>query len=70
MDLQLEQMTMMAAQRNTKPVDRGQHPKHHGFLRARFTVLDNLPAELRVRHFPRAEDLHRRDPLFQYCRTR
>ena len=29
-------------------MERGQHPKHHGFLVARFTVADNVPAELRV----------------------
>jgi cytochrome c peroxidase len=46
--LQLEQMEMEAALKHAKPVDRGQHPKHHGFLIARFTVADNIPAELRV----------------------
>jgi TIR domain len=46
--LQLEQMRMNAAPRHPKPVERGQHPKHHGVLVARFTVLENLPAELRV----------------------
>jgi Cytochrome C oxidase, cbb3-type, subunit III len=47
-DLQIEQMKMEAGARGVKPTDRGQHPKHHGFLRARFTVLANLPAALRV----------------------
>ncbi len=46
--LQLEQMEMNAAAMHVKPTERGQHPKHHGFLRAKFTVADNLPAELRV----------------------
>src|SRR5262249_6897794 len=46
--LQLEQMKMEAALKHAKPVDRGQHPKHHGFLIARFTVADNIPAELRA----------------------
>ena len=47
-DLQLEQMKMEATLKQTKPVDRGQHPKHHGFLVARFTVDDRIPAELRA----------------------
>ena len=41
-------MKMEAGEKGVKPTDRGQHPKHHGFLRARFTVLENVPAELRV----------------------
>ena len=65
-ELQLEQMTMEAAQKHAKPMDRGQHPKHHGFLVARFTVADNVPDGTAGRPFPRAEDLHRRDPLLQY----
>jgi hypothetical protein len=48
MNLQLEQMRLEAMERHATPVDRGQHPKHHGFLVARFTVADNVPAELRV----------------------
>ena len=39
---------MEAKQKQVKPVERGQHPKHHGFVVARFTVADNVPEELRV----------------------
>jgi hypothetical protein len=46
--LQLEQMELEARVKGVKPMDRGQHPKHHGFLRARFTVLENVRRELRV----------------------
>src|SRR5262249_48115467 len=46
--LQLEQMRIDALEKHVKPVERGQHPKHHGFLVAKFTVPANLPAELRV----------------------
>lgn len=31
-----------------RPVRRGQHPKHHGCVRAEFTVLPDVPEELRV----------------------
>ena len=47
-ELQLEQMKMEAKQKHVKPMERGQHPKHHGFVVARFTVADNIPEELRV----------------------
>jgi hypothetical protein len=30
-----------------RPVERGQHPKHHGCVRATFTVLPDVPAHLR-----------------------
>ncbi len=46
--LQLEQMRMEAKEKQIEPTERGQHPKHHGFLVARFTVADKLPAELKV----------------------
>jgi hypothetical protein len=46
--LQLEQMRTDAQEKHVKPTERGQHPKHHGFLVARFTVAENIPAELRV----------------------
>ena len=46
--LQLEQMKMEARLKNVKPMERGQHPKHHGFVRARFTVPDDVAEELRV----------------------
>jgi mono/diheme cytochrome c family protein len=48
MQLQLEQMRMDAREKHVNPVERGQHPKHHGFLVAKFTVAENVPAELRV----------------------
>jgi catalase len=44
--------------KNEKPVRRGQHPKHHGCVRAEFIVEANLPEKLRVgvfqkqRNFP------------------
>jgi hypothetical protein len=47
-ELQLLLMKTVAKAKQVEPMDRGQHPKHHAFLVARFTVLDNLPAELRV----------------------
>jgi len=47
-ELQLEQMRFEAAMKHVKPVERGQHPKHHGFVVARFTVDANLADELRV----------------------
>ncbi len=68
--LQLEQMRMDAQEKNVKPTERGQHPKHHGFLSARFTVAENVPDGTASWPFPRAEDLLRRDPLLQYRRTR
>lgn len=43
---------------NERPVRRGQHPKHHGCVRAEFIVEANLPEKLRVgvfqkqRNFP------------------
>ena len=46
--LQLEQMNIEARAKHSKPMDRGQHPKHHGFLAARFIVSEDVPAELRV----------------------
>ena len=46
--LQLEQMRMEAKEKLVAPTERGQHPKHHGFLVAKFTVADKLPAELKV----------------------
>ena len=46
--LQLEQMRMEAQAKDLNPTERGQHPKHHGFLVAKFTVADNVPAELKV----------------------
>src|SRR5262249_38860820 len=30
------------------PVRRGQHPKHHGCVRATFTVESNVPSDLKV----------------------
>ena len=30
------------------PKERGQHPKPHGFVVAKFTVLEGLPDELRI----------------------
>ena len=67
--LQLEEMKVEAKLKNVKPVDRGQHPKHHGFLVARFTVLDNIPEKLRVGLF-REPKTYSCDPLLQYWRTR
>jgi mono/diheme cytochrome c family protein len=46
--LQLEQMNLEAELKHAKPVERGQHPKHHGFVVARFTVPADVPEELRV----------------------
>jgi hypothetical protein len=46
--LQLEEMTIAAAEKRAKPTDRGQHPKHHAFLAAKFIVSENVPVELRV----------------------
>ena len=40
--------------RSRRPVLRAQHPKHHGAVRARFTVLDEVPQELRHGLFARA----------------
>jgi hypothetical protein len=42
--------------RDARPVRRGQHPKHHGCVRAEFRVDPNIPAELKVGIFrePRA----------------
>jgi hypothetical protein len=48
MQLQLEQMEMDAEVKRVKPVERGQHPKHHGFVVARFKVSENVPKELQV----------------------
>ncbi len=36
-----------------RPVERGQHPKHHGCVRATFTVLPDVPAHLRRGIFAR-----------------
>ena len=47
-ELQLELMKFDALIGNVKPVERGQHPKHHGFVVARFTVDGNIADELRV----------------------
>ena len=47
-ELQLEQMRVDALMRHVKPAERGQHPKHHGFVVARFMVDSNLGDELRV----------------------
>jgi hypothetical protein len=46
--LQLEQMRTDAREKHVEPTERGQHPKHHGFVVARFTVADNLREDLRV----------------------
>ena len=46
--LQLEQMRTEAKEKHVEPTERGQHPKHHGFLVAKFTVSDDVPAELKV----------------------
>jgi hypothetical protein len=46
--LQLEQMDMEAKLKRVKPMERGQHPKHHGFLKARFIVPADVPEELRT----------------------
>jgi len=34
--------------RNTQPVQRTEHPKHHGCVRAEFTIAADLPASLKV----------------------
>ena len=34
--------------RNTQPVQRTEHPKHHGCVRAKFTIAADLPASLKV----------------------
>ena len=34
--------------RNTRPVQRAAHPKHHGCVRAEFTIAADLPASLKV----------------------
>jgi hypothetical protein len=44
--LQLKLMTNRAT--DGKPTERGQHPKTHGFVVAKFTVREDLPEELRV----------------------
>ena len=48
-----------------RPVRRGQHPKHHGCVRAEFIVQPDLPEELRHGVLPRGPDLPRADPLLQ-----
>jgi hypothetical protein len=54
-ELQLEQMRANAAEKHAKPVERGQHPKHHGFVVARFTVAGSLPEHLRIGVFREAK---------------
>ena len=41
--------------KDRRPVRRGQHPKHHGCVRAEFTVEPNLPVDLQlgIFHEPR-----------------
>jgi hypothetical protein len=45
--LQIKQMTYDADEKHAKPMDRGQHPKHHGFLAAKFTISESVPRQLR-----------------------
>ena len=45
---QIEQMEFEAKQKCKKPTVRGQHPKAHGFVVAKFTVLEGLPSELKI----------------------
>lgn len=44
--VQIEEMGL--ASPDGKPKARGQHPKHHGFLVAKFIVQGNLPEEMRA----------------------
>src|SRR5690242_20405811 len=40
--------TDQVAKQQDRPIQRDQHPKNHGCVRATFTVIDGLPESLRV----------------------
>lgn len=45
---EIERISLAILDKNRRPVRRGQHPKPHGCVRARFVVEGNLPDVLRV----------------------
>lgn len=44
---QIVKLNLSTVDRNTKPIKRGQHPKHHGLVEAQFIVSDDLSDDFR-----------------------